>query len=492
MSMISRIIPNLFNGVSQQPASLRNPSQAELVENAYPSIALGLGKRPPTEHVAQISDEVLGNAYIATLNRDTSERYSLIVTDGELQVFDLATGTAKTLNPSNSMAYLEGANPNEDIAVVTVADYSFVVNKKKTVVMTQELFGKTSDGVTMSSIVKLGNGTPDEIWWKHVAGTQGDIEFYHIGAANYAVGSRFLFTTLYTGPGESGTIPPRPELINYVFTVKSVGAIDGSGGGTIRAASPNFYSNGSQTAVLLAYGGVIQNFTARVTTSVAHGVGATAFIRVRGATPDAYNTDGRVLRVPSTTTFDYNCLSSGALASATGTFRYEVTQGFKGSKQRFTELPTSGQLDGDMWKIEGDTSQNSPRHYVMWSASEGVWIECADPTVAVAFDPSTMPHKLVREADGTFSFASISWDKRLVGDNNSIPIPSFVGRTITDVVFYRNRLGFLSDESLILSRSGNYFNFWGETATAVLDSDPIDTTAAHTKVSILNWAIGFN
>lgn len=50
----------------------------------------------------------------------------------------------------------------------------------------------------------------------------------------------------------------------------------------------------------------------------------------------------------------------------------------------------------------------------------------------------------------------------------------------------------LVDENVVLSRTGDYFNFWGATATGVLDTDPIDVSVSSTKVSILRHAIPFN
>ena len=47
MSLLNIPIPNLLNGVSQQPANLRFPTQCEIQENAYSSIVEGMGKRPP-------------------------------------------------------------------------------------------------------------------------------------------------------------------------------------------------------------------------------------------------------------------------------------------------------------------------------------------------------------------------------------------------------------------------------------------------------------
>ena len=48
MALISQSIPNLINGVSQQPPSLRLNTQAELQENGLSSVVTGLSKRPCT------------------------------------------------------------------------------------------------------------------------------------------------------------------------------------------------------------------------------------------------------------------------------------------------------------------------------------------------------------------------------------------------------------------------------------------------------------
>jgi hypothetical protein len=39
---------------------------------------------------------------------------------------------------------------------------------------------------------------------------------------------------------------------------------------------------------------------------------------------------------------------------------------------------------------------------------------------------------------------------------------------------FRNRLGFLSDENVIFSRASEFFEFFPETITQVLATDPID------------------
>ena len=65
-------------------------------------------------------------------------------------------------------------------------------------------------------------------------------------------------------------------------------------------------------------------------------------------------------------------------------------------------------------------------------------------------------------------------------------------RRIADVFFHRNRLGFLADENVIFSRAGDFFNFFPETVTNILDSDPIDVAVSHTSVATLRHATSYN
>jgi hypothetical protein len=164
--------------------------------------------------------------------------------------------------------------------------------------------------------------------------------------------------------------------------------------------------------------------------------------------------------------------------------------------QRFSNLPARA-IDGFTVEVVGDQSSSFDNYYVKYDTSgtgsvAGVWKETVKGGEKDSLDPNTMPHALVREADGTFTFKVLDWAKRKVGDLDSNPFPSFVGRRLNDIFFHRNRLGFVSDENIIFSKAGDYFDFFIGTATAVLDDDPIDIGVSHTKVSILRHAIPFN
>ncbi len=160
-----------------------------------------------------------------------------------------------------------------------------------------------------------------------------------------------------------------------------------------------------------------------------------------------------------------------------------------GTKQMFTDLP-AGAGFGELWEITGDPTNSFDDYYVQ--RHTGVWIETAAPGIADTLDAATMPYQLVRLSNGSWVFQQAAWVAREVGDATYSPAPSFVGRKIQDVFFHRNRLGFVADENVIFSRSGEFFNFWRETVLDVLDTDPVDVSVAHTKVSNIHSAVPYN
>lgn len=134
MALISQSIPNLINGVSQQPPSLRLNTQAELQENGLSDVASGLSKRPSTQHIADLGTiSNLDKAFIHTIRRDENEFYSLVIdTAGTIRVFD-KDGTSRTIT-NNAPSYLTGlTDPSQELAAVSIADSTFIVNKTITV-----------------------------------------------------------------------------------------------------------------------------------------------------------------------------------------------------------------------------------------------------------------------------------------------------------------------------------------------------------------------
>jgi len=106
--------------------------------------------------------------------------------------------------------------------------------------------------------------------------------------------------------------------------------------------------------------------------------------------------------------------------------------------------------------------------------------------------PFDMPHTLKRQANGIFLLERNYWDARSAGSPVNNPNPSFVGKKINDIFMYRSRLGFLADENVILSENSSFYNFYRTEMSTLLDSDPIDVSTAHSKVSILKHAVPFS
>ena len=191
------------------------------------------------------------------------------------------------------------------------------------------------------------------------------------------------------------------------------------------------------------------------------------------------------------TTFTAETVGPGLYISADAEFTISVVGGpsenslfvFQETTPTVADLPIQCR-DGYVVRVVNSADIDVDDMYVKFVADgtatygAGVWEETTAPGIQYKFDPLTMPHQLVRQADGSFTFGPVSWEDRLVGDETTNPNPSFVGQKINNLFFYRNRLGFLSNEAVVMSRAGDYFNFWVTTALTVTDDDPIDITAS--------------
>ena len=214
----------------------------------------------------------------------------------------------------------------------------------------------------------------------------------------------------------------------------------------------------------------------------------------------------------------------------------------------FGYLPGSANIEtGFVAKISGDKAAGQDDYYVNWTGS--VWKEVVQPMYPgglaitgntdftppynlnttsssatydaayilntlkvsryVTIDKSTMPMQLYKafgKVDGNansvyFVLKPVPWADRDAGDQKTNPFPSFanydpVGSpdgvfTVNDIFFHRNRLGFISDENVILSESGGYYNFFHTTVLSVLDTAVIDVAVSNNQVAILKSAIPF-
>ncbi len=142
---------------------------------------------------------------------------------------------------------------------------------------------------------------------------------------------------------------------------------------------------------------------------------------------------------------------------------------------------------------------------------EGTWEECAKPGRTTTLQRSKMPHVLIRTADGNFRLTELDgssynitangvtttyyapkWDDALVGDDVTNPEPSFIGKAINKMLFFRNRFALLADEYIVMSRPGDFTNFFSKSAIQQVASDPIDISASSEYPAILYDGIQTN
>lgn len=141
-----------------------------------------------------------------------------------------------------------------------------------------------------------------------------------------------------------------------------------------------------------------------------------------------------------------------------------------------------------------NSTNNQDNYYLKFIADDGVsgkgvWEETIKPDVSPGLTVSTMPHQLIRNANGTFTFQQGTWEPRLVGDDETNTHPSFVGNTIQQLFFYNNRLGALTEENVSMSQTGDYFNFYHNSALTAIASDPVDIACSSIRPATLHGVV---
>jgi len=173
----------------------------------------------------------------------------------------------------------------------------------------------------------------------------------------------------------------------------------------------------------------------------------------------------------------------------------QASEGWQGVLKQLQDLPnTMGSYSGlqTLVNVTGD-EKNKFEGFWAWVKNPGeAWLETVAPGIKDGFQNSTMPHTLVRTSIGNFTFGEFAYYDRDKGDELSNSMPSFVGQQIEDVFFYRNRLGFISGDNIIMSETGIYENFFRTTVTDLLDTDVIDVAVDTNSVANLKYAIPFN
>ena len=157
--------------------------------------------------------------------------------------------------------------------------------------------------------------------------------------------------------------------------------------------------------------------------------------------------------------------------------------------QSFDRLPPS-EMEGRLVRIKGNLNDATEDYWVEYE--RGVWIETVGYGARQELNASTMPHVLIRNADGNFTFKKHSWPERKVGDNDNNPAPTFVGRKINNLFLFKGRMGFLSEENVIMSSVGELEDLYRSTVVQVFNSDRIDVASITGRVNNLYHTAAFS
>ncbi len=186
--------------------------------------------------------------------------------------------------------------------------------------------------------------------------------------------------------------------------------------------------------------------------------------------------------------------ASFTLTGTGGPFANQLTV-FQDQVPTLDELPSES-VHNHVVKII-NSGALTKAYYLKYVANDGTsgpgyWTETIAPDTSTGLDNSTMPHELVNTSVNNFTFQRITYAARDVGDDETNSHPSFVTNKITQSFFHNNRLGFLSGDTVSMSQSAKFFNFYHTSAQIVTDSDPIDLSASTVKPVALHSVIPSN
>ena len=181
--------------------------------------------------------------------------------------------------------------------------------------------------------------------------------------------------------------------------------------------------------------------------------------------------------------------SSSFTISARGGISGEELRAYQDEVENFSQLPAES-IHNRVVKIN-NTVLKEDSYYAKFIAEDGVsgkggWEETVAPDVSKGLTASTMPHELVNTGVNTFILRPITWEERIVGDDETNEHPSFVGKTIQQAFFHNNRLGFLTEDNVSMSQSGEFYNFYHVSALTQADNDPIDISCSSLRPAVLH------
>ena len=531
MASITQTIPGFTSGISQQPDELMLPGQVKDLVNGLPDITDGLVKRSGSRFLAGLSGATSTGAWFSYY-RDKSEGAYIgqVQTNGQVNMWRASDGSSVSVSGSAS-SYLSHSGSNK-LKFLTVADTTFVTNVDKVVAMsTSSNDISPSRNPTHQAFIEL----------RQLAhGRAYSFDVHTPGASESAItsGGKALsihvalpgaggtgYTQISRGSGNYQGIDPSlqhqsTEVFlkdsgngrNLVFRLTCTGtvAISKDAGGTTQSDD---YVGVYNVQAELLHGGYGWNANQTFTVNMQN---VTYTVTVK----DIQQINGKVDRGffrPDPTSFDANASISadGILSQATsgsgtgqinlstvevignGIFLADSNPFVVETKQpdlwRITTLEVNDPSElprqcknGMIVKVINSSDSQEDDYFLKFVGTNnadgaGRWEETVGPGVTTTIDSSTLPIQIQRQSNGTFQISNPPWVQRQVGNQDTNPTPSIIGNKISQTFFHRNRLGFLSEDNVVLSQAGDVYNFFQNSALVVAANDPIDIQASSTQ-----------
>jgi hypothetical protein len=551
-SLTSTAIPNLISGVSQQPPTLRVAANSDEDINRWLSVVSGNNKRPPTEHLLKLPAAIDQNSVGYLIDRDAAYRYFVAVGGSTVKVFDLSTGLEQTVLAPSGFTYLsQASDPTVDFRFVTIGDTTFIANRDVTVqednygevgaysfsYTTVATFASLPGSPTLGQIVYVTD--QDKFYqWKSVGGTTTDPVWNFDGNSGSSAGYTLVTSLPVTVVvGVKYAISYQERSNNPVITGCAV--YDSKGNcqsytyGYTYSTKYHRYTGVAGSAT----GGTNQwvalqgseldrtvvgrvNPTGKATVYITQAVGNVNYsVYLNGTLLAFYTTpngSSGALSVPGTdaiagflktalvaaplpggvtctqygSTLAFAGLASTDLIAVTATGGDKTIKCYQDSIDSFSNLPPN-EAPGRIVRVKGDVKDNGDDYYVVYN-SKNLWEETWGWNQGSKPVATSMPHALVNNKDGTWTFKPWTWDSRAAGDTTSNPSPSFVGSKIQDLFLYSDRLGFVADENVIFSETNSFENFYRTSLAVLVDSDELDLAVLNTGVDLLYHATQYN
>ena len=533
MASITQTIPNFFGGISEVPDTQKGQGQVNDALNCIPELNRGLYKRPGAQRIAQLTGINSNGIWFHYYRDETEGSYiGQVAPNGQVTMWDAETGTQISVTHETGTTSYLSHNGGEQLQFTTINDSTFVCNRNQVTAMTSALtdgrphaysafvelkrvqngrqYGlnihdptsSATTAITTATLLSVAADTSEG--YTTFSGSKGHCP--HIGTK--------VFDESNPGGGEH-------NLVFRLTTTGQQGPVPGSNDNT---PEDDDFTCSYSTTVDLLHGGKGWNSQSTRNVSMAgrsytvsvekhEVVNVRASIKAVRPAPTPFDAQtnvsvdsilGGITDELSGTGIDFEVIGNGIyLYSNTVDFTVEAQNTdlmtvitnevndvtglpFQCKHGYIVKVSNSSAAEDDYYlRFEGNGGGSGP----------GSWVECAKPGIEKEIDSSTMPVIIQRQNSNpiTFRVKQFSYNNREVGDDETTnQNPSFIGKTINKVVFFRNRLAFLSDENIILSRPGDLGNFFVNTALTVSGTDPIDISSSSKYPGILFDAIEIN